>query len=898
MRFSSRLLSVLLAMAAVSLMAIPAAGQTANGPRTVPDVIQQYDYLKHHGEWIGFHMGAETPDPSPFTGADHWQGMGRYQDSENTPYLIVSLNSEKNSGNPGGLAIVRMDSREQHGERMRSNRLARDTETEDTAPPPDDEVVKWLPLSVEYDHPGGMQIIGDIVAVAMMEAGDGHPDPPGKVMFVDLSGLPDVNAVELLPETVDVIGPEDATRIGAVGITQLQNGRFLLVVQNGKGKWLHFFRSEATSYDGLVEDLADPSDQAFFWLDTWHYEEIIGRWYWEEEIVNTASFQTINLVTQDDGRVFMIGARNDNKAAPFFGPNRNNLQLYEVENFDGSGEIVVRTRLSEGGKRMHLSNSGSGDNGNFNAASGLYISPTGELIFYAAEHDNDGPPGGANGFVRMAEFRYGYMAREDSPLLLPAADAGGGEGGYTVEEGSTVVLDGSGSGPSFIKPWVELYEHDHFGGRSLVLDWDDRDLEDWQDFGKLDGGWRGFHDQASSVVWQAPHGCDIGLYEHDNFGGKVATLVGDGTIHYYLDMGLDPFDGDNDCSESLFSSKPSCIGDDISSMRFLGTDSACEQIGALNFLWSNLTPEVGTFLDPPDDVEIEFAGWDGPSLAEIELTVCSLAAQCDIAVVTIPVSNVAPVAGIDTLVDELGNIIGIDLPGVLAGLRLDIQGAFTDAGTFDTHTAVVDWGDSYSSDVGSVVATISAGHIYMAAGERMITMAVTDDDGGVGMATTNVTVLDGAATTEISISSLKGILTGSHVGGAAAKALRKALAKLEGNGHHTEPSGALELLQYGHFSAALEKIRQAISCLNHAEELDSGLDLSEPKSLLAMTAKSVAMVEINRAATNPGVHPDLITEAEKLVAQGDKLLAVDDYYGAVGKYEKALIIIQLFPDPL
>jgi len=132
MRFTSRLLSVLHAMAALVLMALPATGQTANGPRTVPDVIQQYDYLKHHGEWMGFHMGAGAPDPSPYTGADHWQGMGRYQDSENTPYLIVSLNSEKNSGNPGGLAIVRMGSREQHGERMRSNRLATEAETEDT----------------------------------------------------------------------------------------------------------------------------------------------------------------------------------------------------------------------------------------------------------------------------------------------------------------------------------------------------------------------------------------------------------------------------------------------------------------------------------------------------------------------------------------------------------------------------------------------------------------------------------------------------------------------------------------------------------------------------------------------------------------------------------------------
>jgi hypothetical protein len=822
----------------------------------------------------------------------------------------VTLNSEENSGEAGGVAIVEMYSREANGERLRSNRLEREAETEDTSPPPEDLIVRWFELPTTYDHPGGMQVVGDIAAIAMMEAGDGHPDPPGVVMFMDLSGLPDVNAVELFPETLDVIGPEESTRIGAVGITQLLDGRFLLVVQNGKGRWLHFFRSEATSYDGLVDDLSDPSDQAFFWLDSWHYPEIIGKWYREVDgIPTSASFQTINLVTQEDGRVFLIGARNSNKAAPFFEfpvivESEDRLQLYEVENFDGSGDVVVRTRLSEDGKHMHLTNAGflstagSGHNGNFNAAAGVYISPTGEFILYAAEHDNDGPPGNEEGFVRMAEFRCGYMAREDSPLYLPAADAGGGEGGYAVEEGSTVVLDGSGSEPAFIKPWVELYEHDHFGGRSVVLDWDDRDLEDWQDFGKLDGLHRGFHDQASSAVWWAPPGCDIGLYEDDNFGGKVATLVGDGTIHEYLDMGQDPFDGDDDCSDSFGSLKPSCIGDDISSMRFLGTESACEQTGALNFLWSNLTPEVGTFLDQPDDMEVEFAGWDGPALAEIELTVCTSAAQCNSSVVSFPVINVAPVVSIDAATDELGNTIGVDLPGVLAGLRLDIQGTFTDAGAFDTHTAAFDWGDGSTSDIGSVVASASAGHVFLAAGERTITLAVTDDDGGVGTAVRQITVLDGMEIIEIAIASLREILAGTPVGGSAARFAQKALVNLEGNGFYTGPYGALELLRRGNPSAALEQLRQAVANLDRAEALDVTLDLTKVKSLLAMTAKSVAVLAINEASLNPEVDPAVIAEAERIVILGDGFLAIDDYYGAVEAYQRAEKIVQIDPVPL
>ena len=46
---------------------------------------------------------------------------------------------------------------------------------------------------------------------------------------------------------------------------------------------------------------------------------------------------------------------------------------------------------------------------------------------------------------------------------------------------------------------------------------------------------------------------------------------------------------------------------------------------------------------------------------------------------------------------------------------------------------------------------------------------------------------------------------------------------------------------------------------------------------------------------NPAVHAILIAEAEKLLAQGDALLAAGDYYGAVEKHEKALIMVQVFP---
>lgn len=508
---------------------------------TIPDVPLQYSQLKHHGEWLGFHIGAGTPDPTPRTGAAHWQGIGRYQDSSDTPYMIVSLNAKKNSGHPGGLAVARMESRPNHGERMRSNRLKKGSETEDTPPPPTDVVVKWFQLPTFYDHPGGIQVIGDLVAIAMVNADEnrstlGHPD--GAVMFVDLSGLPDIGRLNLLPHIhgIAVTADRAINRIGAVGITQLLDGRFLLVAQNLKGDWLHFYKSNADSYEELVKGLSFSNSPhvVFSHLDSWSSEEIVGKWYREKTGDPTsASFQMLNLVTQQDGRIFLIGARNKNKAAPFFGGNEDRLQLYEVQGYDSGKEIVVRSVGKREGKHMFLRNAGSGLNGNFNAAAGLYVSPTGELLVYAAEHDNDGTPGGPDGFIRMAEFRNELMNRADSPL--------------------------------YPRPWVELFEHDNFQGRSIVLDWDDRAFEDWQDFGELDGSTRGFHDQVSSVRWYAPVGCRIGLYEQDSFRGRILTLEGSGSVRGYSDLSDVTFDLSEDPAE-----------DEISSTRFLGPTSRCK----------------------------------------------------------------------------------------------------------------------------------------------------------------------------------------------------------------------------------------------------------------------------------------------------------------------------------
>jgi PKD repeat protein len=100
----------------------------------------------------------------------------------------------------------------------------------------------------------------------------------------------------------------------------------------------------------------------------------------------------------------------------------------------------------------------------------------------------------------------------------------------------------------------------------------------------------------------------------------------------------------------------------------------------------------------------------------------------------VTVNNVAPVvdAGADQTVDE-GDTVNLD------------PATFSDAGTGDTHTATIDWGDGSPAEAGTVDQandTVSGSHVYADNGGYTVQVTVTDDDGGVDSDTLIVTVND------------------------------------------------------------------------------------------------------------------------------------------------------------
>jgi len=94
---------------------------------------------------------------------------------------------------------------------------------------------------------------------------------------------------------------------------------------------------------------------------------------------------------------------------------------------------------------------------------------------------------------------------------------------------------------------------------------------------------------------------------------------------------------------------------------------------------------------------------------------------------TVTVNNVAPVIG------ELTSSAA-SLGDVAEGETVTVTGSFTDVGTLDTHTAVIDWGDGTTSSADIVedagAGSLSASHEYAAGGIYEIQVTLTDDDTG------------------------------------------------------------------------------------------------------------------------------------------------------------------------
>ncbi|HET6564943.1 MAG TPA: hypothetical protein VFG52_05975, partial [Xanthomonadales bacterium] len=349
---------------------------------------------------------------------------------------------------------------------------------------------------------------------------------------------------------------------------------------------------------------------------------------------------------------------------------------------------------------------------NMAAASGTYVSPTGELILYSMPHDDE------DGFdidiARMAEFRHRDVLRPNNRLLSATPDAGGP---YTTQEGGGVQLNGTV--PELSPPaFIELYDDTGWMDRSIVVDYQDRALLELDNFNNLDG----FNDKASSIRWRLPLGVSALLREDDGYAGDNFPLLANGTLQTITNLGSVGF------------------GDKTSSLQILGSPTGGDAVvdwdldgdGVFGETGVNATRGAETGISP-----VFFTnGLDGPVTYDVLMRVTPQGGAGKTYPGEVKVNNVAPTAAL------VRTIQGAEPQGATVFLTVNIN----EPSTTDKSYLDIDWGDgAVENDIELGVDRVhNTQHLYTMDFANPVTISVTvrDSDDGSTVSQTEVIIRD------------------------------------------------------------------------------------------------------------------------------------------------------------
>ena len=833
----------------VAIAAMAVAAQTSNerqkGMRFIPDVPHAFYNLTEYADPLGLNI-TTTPDPSS---CRHYQGMARLTAADGTPffYLTRSGNTPFPPGEAGcfdspgetrngHLVVFKMDSRDRNGERLRSNRLKKGLHINDTVPNAFDRATVYFTIvggdpeasdpakrpglilrdgldsSIApprvYQHPGGMQQVGNMLAIpleAPRQNGSGadfdrcildldldacnryfnYPKAPypSAIHFYDVS-VPEEPKFKSQFIPVNAAG-EVLDVAGTVGLTQLQNGKYLMVLTGGSDNehW-HFYRSNGTDLSSTTL--------------TWQYIDTVAG----PDTLD--AHQTLNFLREGniDGNLYIAGARGRVLAT-----DRDKIDLYEVhgqtKNFE-PGEVTIPPHFlnkaispfpsSGGNKLLALA-----------AASTFYVSPTGELLFYAAEHDNDGP----GETVRAGEWRHVDVVRAGSPTLKPGAELGGP---FEVDEGSVIALSGSGRQP-ITKAYIQLFNERNYGPGYLTVDYADRHSDDFNNLFDFESN---LANRAKSWSWFAPQGCSIQAIDRVDENSDVdemKTLTGVTDAH-----------GDPDLSTVMHDGGTDDIDQEIDRVLF-APDCDSYYSAAIGLYWD--LDRNGSFESQGSPVNFSAATIDGPASVQVPVEARNpLGGPAGSVSAPVTVKNVAPLLAGFQLTDGIGNVINVTVPWVVTGMPVTVSSNFADPGIPDHQASHIMWGDGatdlhtafnvWDEAFGDGTGRLSDSHRYSAAGIFPIELKVSDDDLGVSTAGASVRVL----TREQAVNEIIAIIDAA-IAAATDPTVRAQLqhARHELTGSNANSNnGALLMIQNGNDLAAAAFTQTSATWLRRAAE--------------------------------------------------------------------------------
>jgi hypothetical protein len=188
---------------------------------------------------------------------------------------------------------------------------------------------------IGFNHAGGFQAFGQFIAAGIENSDN---ETHSKVQFWDLA----VSPPKKLPMTIARPGNSKAHTAGAVGLSSFGRGA-VLAVASFNAATVEFYISDADPFSG------SKLKKLFKWK-----EKKAKKKGWIDP--NFGAYQTINLITQSNGQLFMVGFNRSGFS--------DWMDLFRV-NLDGKRESAL-TKIAK--KHMFCT-----DGCTFNAGSGIFI---------------------------------------------------------------------------------------------------------------------------------------------------------------------------------------------------------------------------------------------------------------------------------------------------------------------------------------------------------------------------------------------------------------------------------------------------------------------------------------------------------------------------------------------
>lgn len=444
-------------------------------PSGIQSVEKALEMLKGRGDYMAAWSNGSIPPPWYTTSLknmmgfrNHLQGIQRVPGSN---YLVIS---GSNTHEPmSNLFVVKMNSRRSTGDWTSNLVFGGD-------PPAEDGIVKTVHIDSLLWHAGGISMLGNILAVPVY----GGKPLRGRILFYDMSN-PE------MPRRVNVTIERPGRKAYAVSLVNLQNGYILVVVLSDRDnlhRRLDFYLSRSGNIvDGFRENFV-----------TWFAARSRSE---SGEKVKSSDYQSINLLQQTDGQLFLIGFHNTISSLRII-PGKDYGDLYKLnfppELFNKENPKLMEPKIEKlSGKQFYCKDGFC----NMDAAAGLYIHPDGTFTLYAATFWLE------NQKIKFTSF-----------TSLPD----------TNPESITRIEDA----------WIDLFEDKKIKGHRLSLyGIKNSDIPDYE---KVYAQGRRLKGKISSARYLIPKGYVYRLFTGENYKGPYFDLIGSGQLEIVdeLNMGV------------------------------------------------------------------------------------------------------------------------------------------------------------------------------------------------------------------------------------------------------------------------------------------------------------------------------------------------------------------------